>query len=62
MVDYEVTPSKRDFDDLFEGIDKRHFSKHLDFSLESHRPSSFHLDLSFGGLRKTLGFDSIRGR
>jgi hypothetical protein len=49
MVDYEITTSKRDFDDLFERIDKRHSNGHLDLSLESCRPSLSRLDFSFGG-------------
>jgi hypothetical protein len=39
MVDNEVTTSKKDFNDLLEGIEKRNSSRHLDLSLESHRPS-----------------------
>jgi hypothetical protein len=41
MVDYEAMTSKRDFDDLLEGIKRRCYSRCLDMSLESHRPSLF---------------------
>jgi hypothetical protein len=58
MVNYEVTTSKKDFDDLLEGTQKRCSSRCLDLSPESHRPSSFWLDFSFGGSRKTSSFDS----
>ncbi len=36
MVDYEVTTSKRDFNDLLQETDKRHFSKCLNLSPKSH--------------------------
>jgi len=36
-------------------------SRHLDLSLESHRPSSFQLDFSFGGLKRLSSFDFTRG-
>jgi len=32
MVDYEVMTSKKDFNDLLEGTNKRHFSRCLDLS------------------------------
>jgi hypothetical protein len=56
MVDYEITTSKWDFADLHEGSKRRHSSRCLDLSLESHRPSSFQLDLSLVPSRRTLGF------
>ncbi len=62
MVDYEVTTLKRDFNDQLEGIKRRHFRRCLDLSPKSHRPSSYWFDFSFGSSRKTLGFDSPRGR
>jgi hypothetical protein len=62
MVDYEVMTSKRDFDDMLEGIDKRHFSRRLELSLGSHWPSSSWPDFSFKALGRTSSFDSPRGR
>jgi hypothetical protein len=59
MVNYEVTTLKKDFDDLFEGTERKHFRKRLDLSLESRHPFSFRFDFSFGGSRITLGFDSL---
>jgi hypothetical protein len=58
MVNYEVMTSKRDFDDLFEGINKRCSSRRFDLSLESRQQSSFQLDFSFEGLGRLLAFDS----
>jgi hypothetical protein len=62
MVDYEVTTSKKDFDDLLEGIDKRHSSKRLDLSPESHGPSSYQLNFYLRGSRRTSSFNLPRGR
>jgi hypothetical protein len=60
MVNYEVMTSKRDFDDLLEGIDRRCSSRRLDLSLQSRRPSSFQLDFSFRGLGRLSSFDSTK--
>jgi len=60
MVDYEVMTSKKDFDDLLERIKRRCSSRHLDLSPESHCPSSFRPNFSFGGSRRALDFDSPR--
>jgi hypothetical protein len=61
MVDNEVTTSKKDFNDLLEGIEKRNSSRHLDLSLESHRPSSFWFDFSFGALGKSSSLNLLKG-
>jgi len=61
MVNYEVTTSKKDFDELLEQINKRRSNRCFDLSLENHRPFSSQLNFSFGGSRKTLGFDSVGG-
>ncbi len=62
MVDNEVTTSKKDFNDLLEGIEKRNSSRHLDLSPKSHRPSSFWFDFSFGALGKSSSFNLLKGR
>jgi len=36
MVDYEVTTSKKDFNDLLQETDKRHSSRCLNLSPKSH--------------------------
>jgi hypothetical protein len=36
MVDYEVMTSKKDFDNLLEGTNRKHSSRCLDLSLKSH--------------------------
>jgi hypothetical protein len=61
MVDYEVTTSKKDFNDLLEGIKKRCFSKHLDLSPKRCCPSLFWFNFSFGALGKSSSFNSLRG-
>jgi hypothetical protein len=61
MVNYEVTTSKKDFDDLLEGTDKRHSSRCLDLSPRSRRPSLSRPDFSFRASRRTLSFDSLGG-
>ncbi len=58
MVDYEVMTSKRDFDDLLEGIDRKRSSGHLDLSQKSRQPSLSKPDFSFEGSRRTLGIVS----
>jgi hypothetical protein len=61
MVDCEVTTLKKDFDDLFEGTNKRHSNRCLDLSLESHQPSSSRFDFFFEALGKTSCFNSLGG-
>jgi hypothetical protein len=61
MVDYEVMTSKRDFDDLLEGTNKKRSSAHFDLSLQSRRPSLSRPDFSFKGLGRISSFDSIGG-